>query len=107
MLSWVFFARKISFVKKKPRVILCIKLAAMGDALLLMPALRHVKNNFKNSKLIFVTTSRINPSLFSKMEFLDDIIVSFKVISTFGETTLSKTDDLVRIFFMQKYALRE
>ena len=30
------FCKKKTFVKK-PRVILCIKLAAMGDALLLMP----------------------------------------------------------------------
>ena len=110
LLSWVFFARKKTFVKKKPRVILCIKLAAMGDALLLMPALRHVKNNFKNSRLILVTTSRINPSLFSKMEFLDDIIIldkspKFIIKMVFSYFFGKKVD--VAIDFDQYYSVSE
>ena len=45
----------------------------MGDALCLMPTLRLIKQHYPKSQLIWLTTQRCNPSLFTDLPFIDAI----------------------------------
>lgn len=53
--------------------ILFIKLAAIGDAILLIPTLRKLKNSFPNTKITFMC-SDINISVIQKIPYVDKII---------------------------------
>jgi ADP-heptose:LPS heptosyltransferase len=57
--------------------ILFIKLAAIGDSILLIPTLRKLKNSFPDSKLTFIC-SDINHEIIEKIPYVDKII-NFKV----------------------------
>lgn len=66
--------------KKKRRLpienikkILIIKLAAIGDSILLIPTLRTLKNTFPNAEFTFVC-SQINYSVIKKIPYVDKII---------------------------------
>jgi ADP-heptose:LPS heptosyltransferase len=68
------------FNKKKRRLpieninnILIIKLAAIGDAILLIPALRKLKNSFLHSKITFIC-SDINLPVIEKIPYIDKVI---------------------------------
>ncbi len=68
------------FLKSRKRLpieniqnILFIKLAAIGDAILLIPTLRTLKHKFPNSKITFVC-SPINYSILKKIPYIDEII---------------------------------
>jgi ADP-heptose:LPS heptosyltransferase len=52
-----------------------IKLSAMGDALCLMPAIRELKRFCPKANIIWLTSPRSNPSLFSSLPFVDKIVV--------------------------------
>ena len=47
----------------------------MGDAICLMPALRYLKDISDNLEIDLLTTSRINPSIFQKLKFINNINV--------------------------------
>jgi ADP-heptose:LPS heptosyltransferase len=53
--------------------ILFIKLAAIGDAILLIPTLRRLKNSFPNAKITFMC-SDINRAVIEKIPYVDNII---------------------------------
>lgn len=53
--------------------ILFIKLAAIGDAILLIPTLRKLKASFPNAKITFMC-SDINKSIIEKIPYVDEII---------------------------------
>jgi len=68
------------FTRRKRRLpiediqnILFIKLAAIGDAILLIPTLRKLKNSFPNAKITFMC-SDINLSVIEKIPYVDHII---------------------------------
>jgi len=68
------------FTKKKRRLpleniqnILFIKLAAIGDAILLIPTLRKLKSSFPNAKITFMC-SDINRAIIEKIPYVDEII---------------------------------
>jgi heptosyltransferase I len=68
------------FTRKKRRLpieniqnLLFIKLAAIGDAILLIPTLRKLKNSFPNSKITFLC-SDINISVIEKIPYIDSVI---------------------------------
>lgn len=68
------------FTKRKRRIpienikkILVIKLAAIGDAILLIPLLRTLKKNFPGSEITFIC-SQINYSVIKKIPFVDNVI---------------------------------
>ncbi len=68
------------FTRKKRRLpieniqnILFIKLAAIGDAILLIPTLRKLKQSFPDSKLTFMC-SDINRVIIEKIPYVDNII---------------------------------
>ena len=68
------------FTRRKRRLpiediqnILFIKLAAIGDAILLIPALRKIKNSFPRAKVTFMC-SDINRSVIEKIPYVDSII---------------------------------
>lgn len=68
------------FTNKKRRIpienikkILIIKLAAIGDSILLIPALRTIKKNFPNAEISFIC-SEINYSVIKKIPYVDKII---------------------------------
>ncbi|MGH2575005.1 MAG: glycosyltransferase family 9 protein, partial [Ignavibacteria bacterium] len=68
------------FTRKKRRLpiesiqnILLIKLAAIGDAILLIPTLRKLKNSFPNARITFMC-SDINFSIIEKIPYVDKII---------------------------------
>ncbi|HLG30576.1 MAG TPA: hypothetical protein VI387_10230, partial [Candidatus Brocadiales bacterium] len=54
------FVRKSAPGSKRDKIGV-IKLAAMGDALCLLPSLRELKKAYPESKVIWLTTRRINP----------------------------------------------
>src|SRR2546428_6572263 len=60
--------------------ILFIKLAAIGDAVLLIPALRKLKNSFPDAKVTFMC-SDINLSIIEKIPYIDKVI--FSIIDRF------------------------
>jgi ADP-heptose:LPS heptosyltransferase len=69
------------FTKKKRRLpiqnikkILFIKLAAIGDSILLIPTLRALKRKFPDAELTFVC-SQINYSVIKKIPYIDKIIL--------------------------------
>lgn len=53
--------------------ILIIKLAAIGDSILMIPTLRTIKNNFPNTEITFVC-SDINYSVIKKIPYVDKIV---------------------------------
>lgn len=68
------------FTRRKRRLpiediqnVLFIKLAAIGDAILLIPTLRKLKNSFPNAKITFMC-SDINISVIEKIPYIDRII---------------------------------
>ncbi|MCC6865331.1 MAG: glycosyltransferase family 9 protein [Ignavibacteria bacterium] len=68
------------FTRRKRRLpieniqnILFIKLAAIGDAILLIPTLRKLKSSFPNAKITFMC-SDINVSVIEKIPYIDKII---------------------------------
>jgi heptosyltransferase I len=68
------------FLKSRKRIpieniqnILFIKLAAIGDSILLIPTLRTLKKRFPNSKITFVC-SPINYSILKKIPYIDELI---------------------------------
>src|SRR3974377_1948562 len=68
------------FTRKKRRLpikaiqnILFIKLAAIGDAILLIPTLRKLKLSFPDAKITFMC-SDINRAIIKKIPYVDDII---------------------------------
>ena len=68
------------FTRKKRRIpiqniqnILFIKLAAIGDAILLIPTLRKLKESFPDAKLTFMC-SDINKEIIEKIPYVDSII---------------------------------
>lgn len=52
-----------------------IKLAAMGDALCLLPSLRELKKTYPESEITWLTTARINPGFFATLPFIDQFYV--------------------------------
>ncbi len=71
----------LSIIKNKKRrlpienikKILIIKLAAIGDSILLIPTLRTLKKTFPNSEITFIC-SQINYSVIKKIPYVDKII---------------------------------
>lgn len=68
------------FTRKKRRLpieniqnILFIKLAAIGDAILLIPTLRKLKTSFPNAQITFMC-SDINKAIIEKIPYVDNII---------------------------------
>ena len=68
------------FTKRKRRIpienikkILVIKLAAIGDSILLIPTIRTIKKNFPNAEITFIC-SQINYSVIKKIPYIDKII---------------------------------
>ncbi len=53
--------------------ILIIKLAAIGDAILLIPAVRKLRNSFPGAKITFMC-SDINLSIIEKIPYIDNVI---------------------------------
>ena len=53
--------------------ILIVKLAAIGDAILLIPALRKLRNSFPDAKITFMC-SDINISIIERIPYVDKII---------------------------------
>ncbi|OGS21275.1 MAG: hypothetical protein A2252_08395 [Elusimicrobia bacterium RIFOXYA2_FULL_39_19] len=62
---------------QKPQTILITKLSALGDTVLLIPALRELKKAFPSSKINFIVTS-INKEIAQKCPYVDNVI-EFKV----------------------------
>ncbi len=52
---------------------LIIKLCCLGDAVLLIPTLRNIKNNFPNASLTMLTTHRTS-NLFRHVDYVDQVI---------------------------------
>ncbi|RYZ75566.1 MAG: glycosyltransferase family 9 protein, partial [Proteobacteria bacterium] len=57
----------------RPKSILIIKLAAMGDAICLMPSLRLLKESNPHIEIDWLTTQKSCPSLFDKCGFIRKI----------------------------------
>jgi ADP-heptose:LPS heptosyltransferase len=68
------FVRKSAPGSKRDKIGV-IKLAAMGDALCLLPSLRELKKAYPESKVIWLTTRRINPEFFTTLPFIDQFYV--------------------------------
>lgn len=73
----IFLAIILKRKKRLPieniRKILFIKLAAIGDAILLIPTLRALKNNFPDAEITFVC-SKINYDVIKKIPYVNKII---------------------------------
>ena len=69
----LFTKRKRRLPIESIRNILIIKLAAIGDAILLVPALRKLKNSFPRAKITFMC-SDVNISFVEKITYVDKII---------------------------------
>jgi ADP-heptose:LPS heptosyltransferase len=69
----LFTRRKRRLPIEDIRNILFIKLAAIGDGILLIPTLRKLKNSFPNAKITFMC-SDINLSVIEKIPYVDNII---------------------------------
>ena len=69
----LFTKRKRRLPIESIRNILIIKLAAIGDAVLLVPALRKLKNSFPRAKITFMC-SDVNISFVEKITYVDKII---------------------------------
>lgn len=69
----LFTRRKRRLPIEDIRNILFIKLAAIGDGILLIPTLRKLKNSFPDSKITFMC-SDINLSVIEKIPYVDRII---------------------------------
>lgn len=69
----LFFKRKKRLPIENIKKILIIKLAAIGDSILLIPTLRTLKKRFPDSELTFVC-SPINYSIVKKIPYVDKII---------------------------------
>jgi ADP-heptose:LPS heptosyltransferase len=69
----LFTRRKRRLPIEDIRNILFIKLAAIGDAILLIPALRKIKNSLPKAKITFIC-SDINRSVLEKIPYVDNII---------------------------------
>ena len=69
----LFTRRKRRIPIENIRNILFIKLAAIGDAILLIPTLRKIKSSFPGAKLTFMC-SEVNRSIVEKIPYIDEII---------------------------------
>ena len=69
----LFTRRKRRLPIEDIRNILFIKLAAIGDAILLIPTLRKLKSSFPEAKITFMC-SDINRSVIEKIPYVDNII---------------------------------
>lgn len=69
----IFTRRKRRLPIEDIQNILFIKLAAIGDAILLIPTLRKLKNSFPNAKITFMC-SDINRAVIEKIPYVDTII---------------------------------
>jgi ADP-heptose:LPS heptosyltransferase len=69
----LFARRKRRLPIESIRNILFIKLAAIGDAILLIPTLRKLKSSFPDSKITFMC-SDINVKVIEKIHYVDEII---------------------------------
>jgi ADP-heptose:LPS heptosyltransferase len=69
----LFTRRKRRIPIENIRNILFIKLAAIGDAILLIPTLRKIKSSFPDAKLTFMC-SDVNRAIVEKIPYVDEII---------------------------------
>lgn len=69
----IFTKRKRRLPIENIRKILIIKLAAIGDSILLIPTLRTLKKNFPNAEITFIC-SQINYSVIKKIPYVNKII---------------------------------
>ncbi|HEY3250405.1 MAG TPA: hypothetical protein VGK25_04740, partial [Ignavibacteria bacterium] len=69
----LFTRRKRRIPIENIRNILFIKLAAIGDAILLIPTLRKLKGSFPNAKLTFMY-SDVNKAIVEKIPYIDERI---------------------------------
>jgi heptosyltransferase I len=73
ILMAIFLKRKRRLPIENVKKILVIKLAAIGDSILLIPTLRTLKRAFPNSEITFVCT-KINYAVAKKTRYIDRII---------------------------------
>nr|MBC8489321.1 hypothetical protein [Bacteroidota bacterium] len=69
----IFLKRKKRLPIENIRKILIIKLAAIGDSILMIPMLRTLRNSFPDSEITFVC-SYINEDIIRKIPYIDKII---------------------------------
>ena len=69
----IFLKRKKRLPIENIRKILIIKLAAIGDSILMIPMLRTLRNSYPNSEITFVC-SYINEDIIRKIPYIDKII---------------------------------
>ncbi|MCK9582141.1 MAG: glycosyltransferase family 9 protein [Endomicrobiales bacterium] len=69
----VFISKKPKNLLKTPKKILVIKLSAVGDSILLYPALRSLRQKFNTSKIFFLGT-QINKETLETCPFIDEFI---------------------------------
>jgi ADP-heptose:LPS heptosyltransferase len=112
LILFVFISSRIKIrCKTSKNRILLIKLAAMGDALCLMPSIRLLHRAFPDKDIHWLTTSRANPGLFKGLGFIKKTIVipmePIKLLQFFtGNTFIARSYDMV-IDFEQYYKISE
>ena len=103
--------KKRATPKAGPQKILFIKLSAMGDLLCLLPSIRMLAISFPNAIIDCMTTNRSNPGLFSRVPFINHVIVmptSFKEIPFFVMGFLKKIREYdIVIDYEQYYQVSE
>ena len=67
------FTNKNNTSPQNPKKVLIIKLSAIGDTILLYPALRSLRQKFNNSKIIFLGT-QINKEAIETCPFIDEFV---------------------------------
>ena len=73
ILMALFLKRKRRLPIENVRNILVIKLAAIGDSILLIPMLRTLKKSFPDSKVTFICT-KINYAVAKKTPYIDNVV---------------------------------
>lgn len=73
--SIVRWMPKNKTIPADPKRILIIKLAAMGDAFCLMPAIIKIRLSSPHSQIDWLTTKRTNPWVFKRIDAINNIII--------------------------------
>jgi len=69
----LFYKKRRAPVKKDVKKILILKFAALGDILLLIPAIKLIRKNYPDAEISFLSTY-INDSVVKKIPYIDKII---------------------------------
>lgn len=98
-------------IPPNPKKILIIKLSAMGDAFCLIPAILKIRDLSPYAQIDWLTTTRTNPWIFSKIEAFNDVIIlptkPIKLLFFLFSFFLQKSKYDLIIDFDQYYSISE